>query len=64
MRKLIALTLITFTVACGTEPQFKEVKEQPVKDNTLDSLNAYRDSLLLDYDSFKKAQVDSLLKNL
>jgi len=64
MRKLIALTLITFTVACGEQTEFKEVKEQPIKDNTLDSLMDYRDSLLLDYDSFKKAQVDSVLKNL
>ena len=62
MKKLISLTLVTFTLSCGTEPQFKEVKETPKKDNTLDSLYAYRDSLMLDYGDFKQAQADSIAK--
>jgi hypothetical protein len=62
MRKLITLIVITATIACNTKTEFKEVKETPKKDNTLDSLYAYKDSLMLAYGDFKQAQVDSIAK--
>lgn len=64
MRKLITLTVLTTLIACNTEPEFKEVKEQPVKDLYLDSCMAYADSLEQDLYDFKKKQAEEALKEL
>jgi|VirMetMinimDraft_7_1064189.scaffolds.fasta_scaffold44709_2 hypothetical protein len=62
MKKLIALTVITFTLACNEDKPFTELKEYPKQDKYMDSLNRRADSLMLDYSNFKQAQADSIAK--